>query len=174
MKRSIFRRSVYLALVCLGLLSLAASERAAPSARLLFVYGSLKQGEYNHGRLADQVFVGEGYVRDYALFVAHPYYPYAAPKEGARIWGEVYEVDAATAALIDRFEASDGYWPEPVWVRLTTGQRIVAEIYVVSPERIAELGAERYPSSRWHGPDAAPDEADEAGQHQTEGAEPAT
>ena len=161
--RSLWRRSAFLVLACLGLLSLAAADPAGPSTRLIFVYGSLKYGEYNHARIADQAFVGEGYVRDYALFVAHPYYPYAAPLEGARIWGEVYQVDAWTAGVLDRFEASDGYWPEPVWVRLTTGQRIVAEIYVVTPERIAELGAQRYPSARWHGPDAEPDEADDDG-----------
>lgn len=145
------------AAACFSLLCLAAVHRQEPTDRVLFVYGSLKQGEYNHCRLAGQTFLGAGAVRDYGLFQAHPYYPYAAPLEGARIVGEVYRVDAATAAIVDDFEASDGYQPEPVWVRLASGQRIVAEMYVVSQERLNELGARRSPSANWRGPLAQPD-----------------
>lgn len=120
--------------------------------RTIFVYGSLLQGESNHRLLDGQTFIGEGTVRDFGLFVTHDDYPYAAALSGARIAGEVYCVDAATGAYLDRFEGSDGYAAEPVWVRLSTGQLVVAEIYLVPAERIAEMGARRYPAARWTGP----------------------
>lgn len=153
-------RPISLALLgCLGLLSLGAVQPGAQTEdRQIFVYGSLKRGEYNHCRLAGQEFVGEGAVRDFGLFVSHGRYPYAAALEGARIVGEVYRVDAATGDLLDAFERSDGYYPEPVWVRLRTGQLVVAEIYVVTPERLAALGARRYPAAVWRGPEVEADE----------------
>ncbi|HEX2173090.1 MAG TPA: gamma-glutamylcyclotransferase family protein [Dehalococcoidia bacterium] len=159
MSRSILARPLSLALLgCLGLLSLAAAQPVPSDQRTIFVYGSLKSGEYNHCRIADQEFLGLGSVRDYGLYVSHDRYPYAAALEGARIVGEVYRVDAATGALLDAFEGSDGYYPEPVWVRLRTGQLIVAEIYIVGPDRLAELGAQRYRSPIWRGPMAEADE----------------
>lgn len=117
--------------------------------RLIFVYGSLSRGEANHHQLAGSAFVGEGTVRDHALYLADQPYPYAAPLAGGRIAGEVYRVGAATARFLDEFEGSDGYLPRPVWVRLTTGQLVAAEIYAVTPDRIAALGARRYPRTRW-------------------------
>jgi gamma-glutamylcyclotransferase (GGCT)/AIG2-like uncharacterized protein YtfP len=161
MTRSSLLRPISLALLgCLGLLGLGAVQADSQvEDRQVFVYGSLKRGEYNHCHIAAQEFLGEGSVRDYGLYVTHGRYPYAAALDGARIVGEVYRVDAATGMMLDAFEASDGYYPEPVWVRLRTGQLIVAEIYIVTPERLAALGARRYPSAVWRGPEVEADES---------------
>lgn len=73
---------------------------------LLFVYGTLKRGCSNHRHLADQTYVGEartppGFrlydLGGYPGIVAEP-----ADREG--VAGEVWSVDDAALARLDRFE----------------------------------------------------------------------
>ncbi len=88
---------------------------AAPAEHLVFVYGTLKQGfpnfHVNHGRRVPGDFVTEQ---------PHPFYvigdlglPWLVqrPGEGLQVTGEVYAVDDAGLARMDRLEQID----EPGW-----------------------------------------------------------
>ncbi|MBV9881367.1 MAG: gamma-glutamylcyclotransferase [Gemmatirosa sp.] len=79
------------------------------SETLLFVYGTLRQGGPNHALLARARALGPATTVDrYALFVDGV--PFLAPAPAVhRVRGEVYAVDAATLAEVDRLEG------HPVW-----------------------------------------------------------
>ena len=73
---------------------------------LLFVYGTLKRGCSNHRYLANQTFVGVARtVPGFCLYDLGGY-PGIAAKEDDRdgVVGEVWSVDAAALAELDRFE----------------------------------------------------------------------
>lgn len=76
------------------------------SSDLVFVYGSLKRGYYNHRLLARAEFVGAAQTETrYRLLDLGPHpalieYP-TAP---LAVVGEVYRIDAATLADLDRLE----------------------------------------------------------------------
>ena len=78
--------------------------RVTDTPTLLFVYGTLRQGGPNHALLADARFLGAATTAErYALFVDG--IPFLAPAPAVhRVRGEVYAVDAATLAEIDRLE----------------------------------------------------------------------
>jgi gamma-glutamylaminecyclotransferase len=73
---------------------------------LLFVYGSLKRGQHNHRLLRGQTFVAEAATLPrYRLLDLGPYPGLVQAAAGGRpIRGEVWRVDAATLARLDRFE----------------------------------------------------------------------
>jgi gamma-glutamylcyclotransferase (GGCT)/AIG2-like uncharacterized protein YtfP len=75
-------------------------------AELLFVYGSLKQGQRHHGVLAGARFVSAARTSfDYRLLDLGAY-PALAP--GSRsIAGELFAVDAELLGRVDRFEGCD-------------------------------------------------------------------
>ena len=85
----------------------------------MFVYGTLKRGHGNHHWLAGAPFLGEAALPDVVLHDLGPF-PMAVPGEG-RVWGEVYAVDAAGLARLDRLESyprlydrrppAPGRWP---------------------------------------------------------------
>jgi gamma-glutamylaminecyclotransferase len=81
----------------------------APGETLLFVYGTLRRGGPNHALLAGARPLGAATtVERHALFVED--FPYLAPTPAVhRVRGEVYGVDAATLAAIDRLEG------HPTW-----------------------------------------------------------
>ena len=69
---------------------------------LVFVYGTLKRGQGNHHWLAEAVFLGESTLSGAVLHDLGPF-PMAIEGEGA-VQGEVYGVDAAGLARLDRLE----------------------------------------------------------------------
>jgi gamma-glutamylcyclotransferase (GGCT)/AIG2-like uncharacterized protein YtfP len=69
---------------------------------LVFVYGTLKRGHGNHHWLLDAPFLGEAVLPDVVLHDLGPF-PMAVPGEGV-VRGEVYRVDAAGLARLDRLE----------------------------------------------------------------------
>lgn len=72
---------------------------------LLFVYGSLLSGESNHGVLEGSVRVAPA--RTKPRYTLVDLGPYPGLCEGSTaIVGELYRVDAALLARIDRFEGS--------------------------------------------------------------------
>lgn len=80
---------------------------------LVFVYGTLKQGQPNHHRLLDAAngeaeFVSWAVtVQRFPLVIATEHnIPFLlnVPGDGARIHGEIYRVDAAMLDFLDRFE----------------------------------------------------------------------
>ena len=91
---------------------------------LLFVYGTLRTGGANHGLLAGARLVGAARtVERYALFVDG--IPFLAPAPAVhRVRGEVYAVDAATLAEIDRLEGHPTWYERrPVAVVLDAAER---------------------------------------------------
>ena len=82
----------------------------APGETLLFVYGTLRRGGPNHPLLAGARLVGAATtVERHALFVDD--IPYLAPVPAVhRVRGEVYAVDAATLAEVDRLEGHPGWY----------------------------------------------------------------
>ncbi len=96
----------------------------------LFVYGTLKANFPNHHLLADARFLGSGHTATkHALYSAG--IPYATKAESVSpIVGEVYLVDAATLARIDKLEGHPHwYCREVVTVNLDEGEPVRAWIY---------------------------------------------
>ena len=73
---------------------------------LIFVYGTLKRGCYNHHHLAGQRFLGEARtVAGYILFLLGDY-PGMVRRIGAEddVVGEVWAVDSAALTTLDELE----------------------------------------------------------------------
>lgn len=66
----------------------------------VFVYGSLKQGGWLHGHLAQSKFVKED-VLDGFRMEAFGAFPVAIPCSESKISGEVYEIDSTTLSGLD-------------------------------------------------------------------------
>lgn len=73
---------------------------------ILFVYGTLKRQQRNHGLLTDQSFLGEAVtVPRYRLFDLGPYPGIIrAESNGRAIQGELYAVSECCLAELDDFE----------------------------------------------------------------------
>lgn len=69
---------------------------------LLFVYGTLKRGQPNHGRLARARWLGEGLLEGVCLHDLGPF-PMAIAGEGS-LHGEIYAVAWSALADLDAFE----------------------------------------------------------------------
>ncbi len=73
----------------------------------VFVYGTLKEGFYNHGRLKDseKLYDAET-IKTWAMIGRKMSYPYLITEdaEGSFIQGEVYEVDASVVRSLDALE----------------------------------------------------------------------
>jgi gamma-glutamylcyclotransferase (GGCT)/AIG2-like uncharacterized protein YtfP len=78
--------------------------RQRPLRTRVFVYGSLLTGESNHRFVARSTLVGEARTQD--IFSLYDLGAYPALVAGGRhaVIGEVYEVDEATLAELDRLE----------------------------------------------------------------------
>lgn len=97
---------------------------------LVFVYGTLLQGEGNHSRyLQDDWLVGRAAVSGYDMFDIGCF-PGVIAGEG-RVLGEVYEVDADDMKALDRLEGEGSlYLRKCVPVTMETGNVAFASIYV--------------------------------------------
>jgi gamma-glutamylcyclotransferase (GGCT)/AIG2-like uncharacterized protein YtfP len=86
------------------------TDGAAPGETLVFVYGSLRRGQANHELLETARPLGAGRTATrHALFVDG--IPFLAPGPAVHhVRGEVYAVDAATLAVLDRLEGHPGWY----------------------------------------------------------------
>jgi gamma-glutamylaminecyclotransferase len=85
-------------------------QRWLVSKTILFVYGTLKRGEKNHFRLADQEFLGEAATEPrYRVFDLGPF-PGLVRDEtnGLAVRGELFAVGARCLAELDAFEGDAG------------------------------------------------------------------
>ena len=74
---------------------------------ILFIYGTLRKGQANHGLLKDALFLGNAKTQDkYGLYVLPHGVPYATynGSQLVAVSGEVYIVDEVTLEAVDRFE----------------------------------------------------------------------
>lgn len=84
---------------------------------LVFVYGTLKRGKANHHYLAGQRYLGEASTEPrYQLHHLGSYPGLVKATPGARVSGEVWEVDEEGLAGLDRLEglAEGLYTREPM------------------------------------------------------------
>ncbi|WP_027359763.1 gamma-glutamylcyclotransferase family protein [Desulforegula conservatrix] len=106
---------------------------------MLFVYGTLKKGFGNHGLLANAEFKGNAITQEkYALYVAG--IPFVIKDESiSHIHGELYVVNQATLAKLDRLEGHpDCYKRETIKVSLEereAAEAIAAWIYFYPEKR---------------------------------------
>ncbi|CAN8073813.1 unnamed protein product, partial [Agarophyton chilense] len=91
-----------------ALLPRASNSVCVEAPHLVFVYGTLKRGFANSSKLRDATYVGEYRTQTrYPLVVGGPHHsPYLLdlPTRGARVKGELYAVDDAVLAELDRLE----------------------------------------------------------------------
>jgi len=78
---------------------------------LIFVYGTLRKGHYNHHLLKDAYCYGIGSSESwYAMYLKNGY-PYVTGSESRYpIVGELYSVDDETLAQLDKFEGHPRYY----------------------------------------------------------------
>ena len=109
-------------------------------AHLVFVYGTLKKGYYNHYFLKDSKFIDEAITKEkYALYFLK--YPYVIKNAKiSQIYGEVYEVDDTTLIDLDFLEGHPNFYRReliPV-ILLNKNKTVDAWIYFY-PEKKGNL-----------------------------------
>lgn len=112
---------------------------------LVFVYGTLKRGHGNHHWLLEAPFLGEAVLPEVVLHDLGPF-PMAVPGEGV-VRGEVYGVDAAGLARLDRLEGYPRLYdrrPLP----LADGRR--AWVYLGRPHQVRHVSV--IADGCWRGP----------------------
>jgi gamma-glutamylaminecyclotransferase len=110
---------------------------------LLFVYGTLLRGEANHPVLSDAAFVRSACTEARYELVDLGGYPALLEDGDTAVSGEVYDVNSALLAQLDRFEeVPELYERKPV--ALIDGQ---IEAYVMSRDRAG--GAPRIEDGDW-------------------------
>lgn len=132
----------------------------------VFVYGTLRVGESNHHLIAGQSRVRDR-VRTAAAFHLVGYDIFGERSEGpdpsvpghlhhfrfpamleggdTSVVGEVYEVDPATLAVLDRLEEHPDFYQRRI-IRLEDGEEVIA--YLLPRERMMEGGVP-IPSGDW-------------------------
>jgi gamma-glutamylaminecyclotransferase len=90
---------------------------------LVFTYGTLLRGEVNHDLLAQARFVAEARTEPYYdLFDLGPFPAMSTGGETA-VLGEIYAVDEATLARLDRLEGHPSFY-QRTQIRLEGGQEV--------------------------------------------------
>jgi gamma-glutamylaminecyclotransferase len=70
---------------------------------LVFVYGTLKHGKYNHYLLEDSECLGEYFTsKDYTLIMSN--LPYLIKRKGHGCLGEVYKINSRILSSLDKLE----------------------------------------------------------------------
>lgn len=77
---------------------------------LVFVYGSLKRGHYNHGMMDGARYACDAVVWGYEMRDLGSFPGLVPIRHHDVVHGEVYEVDDAHAARLDRFEGCPNFY----------------------------------------------------------------
>jgi len=77
--------------------------------KLIATYGSLKREFYNHGRMGEQVYLGNMVVRGLMSLVYGAYPRLFLTEDGGEHEVEVFEVREETFEALDMMEVSAGY-----------------------------------------------------------------
>jgi gamma-glutamylcyclotransferase (GGCT)/AIG2-like uncharacterized protein YtfP len=97
----------------------------------LFVYGTLKRGQANHGHLQGAPCLGEASLEGASLHDLGPF-PMAIASEG-RVFGELYAVPTAVLPRLDAFEGCPRLYQRH-WLTLTDGRQ--AWVYLGQPRQV--------------------------------------
>ena len=114
----------------------------------VFVYGTLRQGQYNHPILGKARFVQMDELPDHALYSLR-YFPAAYHSPGYSVVGEVYEVDVATLERLDRLEGYTGNPLTSLYVRKEKVLRSGLNAYVYLWPRLPDKDMPLIPSGDW-------------------------
>jgi gamma-glutamylaminecyclotransferase len=109
------------------------ATRRRPGHTPLFVYGSLLSGLHNHPLLAGSRLIGSDRTRPAFTLVDLGAFPALVAGGNTAVVGEVWEVDAATLARLDRLEG------HPRWYRRTPirlASRRHAETYLMAASQV--------------------------------------
>lgn len=101
----------------------------------IFVYGSLRSGEYNNYILEGSAKIADGSIDDFEL-VSLGVFPAIIPSKGDKVLGEVWDANERAFHSIERMELGAGYVRKEVLV--TTPEGIISgDVYVYGkPERL--------------------------------------
>jgi gamma-glutamylcyclotransferase (GGCT)/AIG2-like uncharacterized protein YtfP len=99
---------------------------------LVFVYGSLMRGQGNHRLLEHARFVRAAHTTAAFTLVDLGAFPGLLARGTTAVRGEVYRVDDATLAALDRLESHPRFYRRQE-IALTDGPRV--EAYLLSAER---------------------------------------
>jgi gamma-glutamylaminecyclotransferase len=111
---------------------------------LVFVYGTLRRGEVNHHLLAQEHFVAEA--RTEPCFELFDLGPFPAMSTGGQtaVLGEIYAVDEAMLARLDRLEGHPSFY-QRTQIRLEDGQEV--QTYLMDRARMRDRAL--IPSGDW-------------------------
>jgi gamma-glutamylaminecyclotransferase len=104
-------------------------------AHLVFVYGTLMQGEHHHDQIRGAEFVGERSTHPRYDLVQIDYFPAMIEGGNTAVLGELYRVDDATLARLDELEEVPHYYVRQT-IELSDHTR--AQTYLLPRERAAE------------------------------------
>lgn len=114
---------------------------------LVFVYGTLQRGRALHEHLAGQRFVGEARTQPEYRLYRIDWYPglveASSSGEGLAIHGEVWDVDEASMAILDRVEEVDSGLYERRLIRLQKPfdqSEVLAYLYLGDVEGCSDYG----------------------------------
>jgi gamma-glutamylcyclotransferase (GGCT)/AIG2-like uncharacterized protein YtfP len=123
------------------------ADKQTPHGIRVFVYGTLKRGEANHGVLEGSEFLGECAVGTGYKMVDLGWYPgvIRGVKGAGEVYGEVYLVDEPTLHSLDAIEGHPNYYTR---YKIATPFKN-AWIYTL-PAEYADEG-EEVAGGKWHG-----------------------
>jgi gamma-glutamylcyclotransferase (GGCT)/AIG2-like uncharacterized protein YtfP len=109
----------------------------------LFVYGTLKRGQRNHRAIERSRFFGEA--RTAPQFTLHDllWYPAMVLGGTTSVAGELYDVDDATLAVVDRIEGHPTYYKR-IGIPLLGGDIVAGYVF-----RLSVDGAPRVEDGCW-------------------------
>lgn len=110
----------------------------------VFVYGTLRRGQYNHPLLAGASYVGDLITEPRFTMIDMGGYPGVLDRGTTAIVGEVYDVDVVTLARLDLLEEVPTLYRRR-WLQLT--EQATAMMYLL-PERFS-YGAPIMSSGDW-------------------------
>lgn len=98
------------------------------SQRRVFVYGTLMEGEANHGYLENSQCLGKGTVEGYVMHDVG-WYPAIVPGDGLII-GELYDVPVGDMPAIDSLEGEGSLYAKKCERVTVNGENILAFVYI--------------------------------------------
>ena len=112
---------------------------------ILFVYGTLKRGQRNYFRIADQVFLGEAVTASgYRVFDLGPFPGLVRDAaSGLAIRGELFAVDERCLAELDAFEGDAGAFAREL-IEVAGHERVWA-YYLNEPAPDEARSGDRWP-----------------------------
>lgn len=119
-------------------------EAEAPPTHRVFVYGSLLSGEPNNDLLFEASLEKEAYTKGHFSLYSLGAYPCMTPGGDTEVYGEVYQVDDATLARLDRLEGHPSLYQRTA-VSLRNGDTV--EAYLMREEQVR--GREPIASGDW-------------------------